>query len=386
MSDTAVLGGGGPGSLPQGPGGKAFASYMNESNKAISWVATKAKRAAAVPEEVQDSLEKMRDYLSFLEDFHSQHEGIVGESFKEVKPKVLAGLVLIFDPQHESMQRFFTKDDKKRARVLHEWASDPDVLEDLPLEDDETVAPAASRASRASSSSSSTAVGKAVITKPPPSHPIWGRNGIMNGLALTGSKGTTVCFNPDLKHQKPSASVIGHNGIPIGTWYPSQMSACWNGAHGSSQGGIAPSKEDGVYSVIVAETYKGLDEDNGTTIWYSGSGSIENKNPDQAVHTTANDALRKSRTLQNPVRVLRKAPVSSRNPSAWAPSCGLRYDGLYLVTGERTGTNDNGGRYVQFRLQRMTVVNKRPQPPLEDCLSIPSREQRAAFGRIKEYF
>ncbi|KAF6805683.1 ydg sra domain-containing protein [Colletotrichum sojae] len=388
--DSAV--GGGPGSLPNGPDGRPFGTYVKDSNeRAISWVATRAKRAAAGLDQVQPQLVEMRRYLTFLEDLRARHGGIVGERFKKEKPRVVGGLEVVFLEKYAAVQRFFSEEDKERARLLHEWASDADnILLDIPLSDDEEGAAAATTpSSRASSSrpsssrtSSSNTMGNNTIRKPPAGHPIWGRDGIMNGLALTGSKGTTVCHNPDLKYDKRSANVMGHNGAAVGSWYPSQLSACWHGVHGSSQGGIHGSKDGGAYSIIVADSYKGLDSDNGNVIWYSGSGSLDNKNPDLAKKTSGNDSLRVSIDQGNPVRVLRKA----RKGSAWAPPVGLRYDGLYRVTEERPGKNDNGGAYVQFKLERLEEVNGQNQPSLESCLTSPTPKQRDDYSKIKQWF
>ena len=48
------------------------------------------------------------------------------------------------------------------------------------------------------------------------------------------------------------SSVIGHNGIAIGTWWPYRICALRDGAHGATMAGIAGSVSDGAYSIVVS--------------------------------------------------------------------------------------------------------------------------------------
>jgi hypothetical protein len=90
---------------------------------------------------------------------------------------------------------------------------------------------------------------------PPPNHPIWGVNGIYHGLARkvnleTGFRATV--FNPNLLHLKKDPKQFGHNGLEVGQWFPSQLSALFHGAVGSSQGGISGHTALGAYAIVVS--------------------------------------------------------------------------------------------------------------------------------------
>lgn len=46
--------------------------------------------------------------------------------------------------------------------------------------------------------------------------------------------------------------VFGHNGLAVGQWWPLRICALRDGAHGSSQGGIAGNSEVGAWSIVVS--------------------------------------------------------------------------------------------------------------------------------------
>lgn len=125
---------------------------------------------------------------------------------------------------------------------------------------------------------------------PPRDHPIYGEHGIMHGVIMDRS----AAYGPDGSHRRtvyrrhPSytpvdAHVFGHNGLEVGRWWPQQLAALFHGAHGSSQGGIAGSaKAGGAFSIVVSggnPNYGSLDQDLGETIFYSGSRSYANQEP-----------------------------------------------------------------------------------------------------------
>ncbi|KAH7037284.1 PUA-like domain-containing protein [Microdochium trichocladiopsis] len=192
---------------------------------------------------------------------------------------------------------------------------------------------------------------------PPPSHRIFGTHGIMHGVITRRGKNNRVVrrLNPYL--QKKRATVFGHNGIPVGSWWPLQLVALFNGAHGSAMGGICGDVQLGAYSILIANTYDDLDTDDGDVIYYSGSNSHKNKNPNRPEDSSrGTSALKASFRTQNPVRVLRSGgstAVTSRSSNKYLPRAGVRYDGLYRVVSMRTPKNSNGGLYEQFRLERL---------------------------------
>ncbi|KAF7191739.1 E3 ubiquitin-protein ligase ORTHRUS 1 [Pseudocercospora fuligena] len=220
---------------------------------------------------------------------------------------------------------------------------------------------------------------KFLIKRPPVDHPIWGRNGIMHGLAIkknltTGNKSKVL----NDEYQAKDCSKFGDNGLQVGQWFPYRLSALFHGAHGHSQAGIHGSAAIGAYSVVVSGQYDELDKDAGDTIYYSGSGSHDNEDPNRPGESTSGTkALNTSLTTRKPVRVLRTYQSTSR----WTPTQGLRYDGLYRVVGVKRPKNAKGGLYEQFKLVRMP-----DQMPLDECKRRPSPQDLRDYDRIERPF
>ncbi|KUI52554.1 E3 ubiquitin-protein ligase ORTHRUS 2, partial [Cytospora mali] len=99
-----------------------------------------------------------------------------------------------------------------------------------------------------------------IILRPPPDHPIWGVNGIMHGVMVSmhGQKKDKML---DDRYQRRDADVLGANGLVAGQWWPNQMAALFWGAHGHSQAGVFGSVKYGAISIVVAGTYKDLDDE-----------------------------------------------------------------------------------------------------------------------------
>ncbi|KAI1300462.1 PUA-like domain-containing protein [Xylaria venustula] len=193
-----------------------------------------------------------------------------------------------------------------------------------------------------------------VLQVPPANDPLFGTAGIMYGIIVdTSGKRKDYRLRTDLPRK--SCKVYGHNDIALGSWYPFQINALFWGAHGARMAGIAGDVTTGAWSVVIAGTYEDLDTDNGNTLYYSGSNSHENKNPQQAAPASqGTKALHASFRTQNPVRVLRSGgSYKTRNQNSYLPSCGLRYDGLYRVVSLRQRHNKKGGLYDQFKLERL---------------------------------
>ncbi|KAI1203491.1 hypothetical protein F5X97DRAFT_330171 [Nemania serpens] len=193
-----------------------------------------------------------------------------------------------------------------------------------------------------------------IIQLPSATDPVFGIEGIMYGIIpVTSGKRKDYRLRTDIPRK--SAKVYGHNGIPLGTWFPLQINALFWGAHGARMAGIAGSVTTGAWSIVVAGTYEDLDTDNGDTLYYSGSNSHENTDPQRAAPASqGTKALHASNATNNPVRVLRSGgSFNTRNQNRYLPSCGLRYDGLYSVVAFRQRKNRNGGLYDQFKLERL---------------------------------
>ncbi|CAK1366405.1 E3 ubiquitin-protein ligase ORTHRUS 1 [Cercospora beticola] len=220
------------------------------------------------------------------------------------------------------------------------------------------------------------ASGTGRIVQPPVDHPIWGTGGIMHGVALRiQSDGSlSKCLNPLYEGEKKDPKVHSHNGIPVGQWYPNRLAALFAGAHGASQAGIAGSNGTGAYSVVVSGFYEDLDKDEGEIVYYSGSGSHENKDPNQPAESTLGTRiLHASLKHKRPMRLLR----TSRAVLPWAPAEGLRYDGLYRVEAMDKPKNGKGGLYERFKLVRIAG-----QLSLDECRKRPTRQELKDYNQI----
>ncbi|KAI4163987.1 MAG: hypothetical protein LQ342_002484 [Letrouitia transgressa] len=200
---------------------------------------------------------------------------------------------------------------------------------------------------------------------PPPHHPIYGARGIMRGV-LWHRNPRRVSYSLDPRFPRPSAKRYGHNGIPVGAWWPSQLCALRDGAHGHAQAGIAGSAEgEGAYSVVIAGSgaYRDLDRDFGDTVHYSGvvGGGVGTR------------ALRQNLETGKPVRVLRSSAGEWRG----RPSVGVRYDGLYRVVEEKVVRGEGEERYARFLLER-----EGGQREIER--GRPSGRERRDFERVVE--
>ena len=291
-------------------------------------------------------------------------------TFKQ-KTKIDEGMKVMFhNPEYH-----FPQAHADRARALFEkwqaenWGAAPVVKDEVAIKresedelmEDVEPQPKRRRTSKKSDTKDTSLVN--VIRRPPPSHPIWGTGGIMHGVALKrGADGKNTKVLND-QYLKRDAKVYGSNGQRVGDWYPFQLVALFKGAHGSAMGGIAGSQDTGAYSVVVSGMYDDLDQDHGDYLDYSGSNSHDNEDPHNPPPSTGGTlALHASLASRKPVRVLRAASGKSK----YAPYCGLRYDGLYRVVSVRQPKNAHGGRFEQFRLERLDgqapIARNRPTP------------------------
>lgn len=213
---------------------------------------------------------------------------------------------------------------------------------------------------------------------PPEDHDIWGVDGIMHGAAMTKERGKRLDyrFDPRYSDERCDGEVYGHNGLRVGEWFPKLIVANFRGAHSQLQRGICGDEDTGAYSILVSNLYSGLDMDEGDVLYYSAEGA-KGKNAREKFDTKANQSMAASQRSGNPVRVLRSAK-GARNRH-FAPSCGIRYDGLYDVTEMRVLVNEKGSSYQRFKLER-----RGGQPTLESIRHIPTVEQRQDFERIKD--
>ncbi|CAK1356578.1 hypothetical protein CB0940_12126 [Cercospora beticola] len=213
------------------------------------------------------------------------------------------------------------------------------------------------------------------ILMPPRDHQIWGDKGIMTGLAyhkLPSGKLSILAIPGSAR----SAKVYGDNNLTVGQWFPSLMAAFVAGAHGHNQKGIHyPSAEDPAYSVVISgPEYLEVNDDRWDVVFYCGTGSHENKDPEKIIEADGTQALEASIASGQPVRVLRTSEARSSRPV-----CGVRHDGLYDVKGSFFRYNKHGGRYLAFELRRRPGQRSR-----DECLHIPNVQQQTQFKKIEE--
>ena len=119
-----------------------------------------------------------------------------------------------------------------------------------------------------------------------------------------------------------SCNVVGENRLHNGQWWPMQICAMRDGAHGEIEAGIHGRPGRGAFSVILSGG--GYDDvDEGDRILYCGTSGTEGK------ATAGTNHLKETHKLKNPLRVLRSSALPQANP--YRPQKGLRYDGLYDI-------------------------------------------------------
>ena len=130
-------------------------------------------------------------------------------------------------------------------------------------------------------------------------------------------------LDKDYKFTVP-CSYFGSGQLVIGQWWPLQICAVRDGAHGEMEAGIHGKTNEGAYSVVVSGGgYANIDR--GDTIEYCGTPGSKDTPSANTKH------LIKSCELRRHVRVLRSAQLPADN--LWRPAQGLRYDGLYAIDG-----------------------------------------------------
>lgn len=83
--------------------------------------------------------------------------------------------------------------------------------------------------------------------------------------------------------------------------------------------------------------------------------------------------MRLSCLHRSPIRVLR----AGKGEGKYAPSKGLRYDGLYRIDSEAIEINEKGGAYVRFKLVRC-------EGQKDIDLTRPNRKEREMIDTLKK--
>ncbi|POS70926.1 hypothetical protein DHEL01_v210680 [Diaporthe helianthi] len=344
--------------------------WLVAERRNIERFAVTSKKVRGIPDlsdvKNQRQLERILGYLDLLE-----FDTTMSPELKNGETRIELLLNLFFNRPGF----FFPEDVKQRAeRLLHRFQAENWGVAASASDDDEEEEGGEEGEERDASPATANAPDHVTVRLPPLDHEIWGEHGIMRGIAVTQNGKKKL--DPRYHHARRSAKVSGHNGLDVGAWFPTRLSALVNGAHGASRAGITGNTDYGAFSIVVATTYKEVDDDRGDTIWYSSPGSAENEDSNAAPQRTGTGHLQRSLTTSNPVRVLRAV----NKHSAYAPSVGIRYDGLYVVIRQETGHNPKGGLYFKYLLERRS-----DQKRLEEVMDYsPTRHQMADYRRIND--
>ncbi|KAI9682291.1 MAG: hypothetical protein M1817_000345 [Caeruleum heppii] len=164
-------------------------------------------------------------------------------------------------------------------------------------------------------------------------------------------------------------NVVGENGLVNGQWWPLQICAMRDGAHGEMEAGIHGQPNNGAFSVVLSSG--GYDDrDEGDRILYCGTSGSEGK------ATAGTRYLLDTYRTGNPVRVLRSGALPASNP--WAPPKGLRYDGLYEILAYEILD-------VATAMHRFTLRRRAGQDPIrfKGVEARPSVEESAEISKIR---
>ena len=255
-------------------------------------------------------------------------------------------------------------------------ANEKEVVDEVEDVDDVSGA-TESRPSKSQKAQAQAIANTAHIRIPHKNHPIYGEQGIMRGVLLKGTAKRTYLLNGAFPRGDYKA--YGNNGFTVGDWWPFQLCALRDGVHGVKMGGIAGNLEFGAYSVVVSGgKYEDLDKDCGDIIYYSGSSPIDDSKPvkkgskPEINVTRATQVMQRSVRVGRPVRVLRQ----SSGRSKFAPTVGLRYDGLYKVTAEKDV------QHKDFVFKQFTLERLGGQLPIDQMR--PTHTEKTDFGLIAE--
>ena len=187
----------------------------------------------------------------------SNIEGLTTNMEKEIKLKF--SLELIMDGIPKTAMYKFPEPLPRKAKAAWQkyeaenWGAG---AEHELLDDDEDVKAEPSEATSPTSPTSpiykpTNSSGIRLLRRPRPGHSIYGTQGIMRGI-LIDPYGKMRTYKFDDTFVRPSHKVFGHNGLEVGQWWPLQMCALRDGAHGTKMGGIAGSDNLGATSIVVS--------------------------------------------------------------------------------------------------------------------------------------
>ncbi|KAL8995655.1 MAG: hypothetical protein Q9169_004664 [Polycauliona sp. 2 TL-2023] len=175
---------------------------------------------------------------------------------------------------------------------------------------------------------------------------------LLRGIKMTtpeDKKGVSYSF--DENYLRTPCNYVGAGKLINGQWWPRRICALRDGAHGTTEGGIHGATGKGAFSIVVGGDSGYQDFDHGDCIQYCGTSSDKNDGYGNSIPTAnTNRLLESCDSVYNPVRVFRAA-ASSGKYTAYSPSCGLRFDGMYEITAkEHLDVNTSMYRFTLVRV------------------------------------
>ncbi len=136
-----------------------------------------------------------------------------------------------------------------------------------------------------------------------------------------------MCFESSRGQHCRVDTLAKWSGVREGTVFPSYRELFDSGVHRHTVKGIVGGGEQGAESIVLSGGYED-DRDEGALIIYTGEGGQDSSKRQVAdqTFTGGNRALALNRDVGLPVRVIRGFKLKD---SAFRPTHGYRYDGLY---------------------------------------------------------
>ena len=170
--------------------------------------------------------------------------------------------------------------------------------------------------------------------------------------------------------ERVSPNYVGEGNLINGMWWPLQFCAMRDGAHGETEAGIHGQVGLGAYSIVVSNGgYSNIDE--GTILKYCGTAGAFGE------PSMGTKLLKESFAMSHPIRVLRSAGLGRSNP--YRPAKGLRYDGLYEITGFEILDTDTA-------MHRFSLKRCEGQDPIRNqgVEARPTQYELAAYIEIRK--
>lgn len=173
---------------------------------------------------------------------------------------------------------------------------------------------------------------------------------------------------------KVSCDYEGEGTLHNGQWFACRLSALVQGAHGQTEAGISGKIGVGAQSVVLSrpdDRPEYADVDEGDEVSYVST-SGQKDEPSRGTRL-----LLESYKLGTVIRVLRGWKLPEINP--YRPSHGVRYDGLYKITGYELLEEDTA-------LHRFTLIREEGQDPIrfKGPEKLPTAEEIQQLEKIWE--